>query len=103
MTKTTAPDKTPSPKGGDKEPTVDPEQVTFARTQFLSAVLNLSWQLAAVVLVPLLLGSYLDSQLDFYPILTIVGFVIAMGGVTMVVWRQMQDLDPTKPKRGKKA
>lgn len=100
MTKTTAPKKTPSPTDGGQEPAVDPAQVALARTQFLSAILDLTWKLALVVLVPLLLGSYLDSVLDLYPVLTLVGFAIAIIGMVLVVWRQVKELDPNKKSIG---
>lgn len=103
MTKTTAPKKTPSPVARATKPVEDLEQASVVRTQFLFAILNLSWKLAVVVLAPLLLGSYLDSTFDMYPVLTLVGFVIAMIGVVLVVWRQIRELDSgTEIKGGEK-
>jgi F0F1-type ATP synthase assembly protein I len=55
---------------------------------FLAAVLSMSWQLAIVVLVPILGGYALDQQFDTSPWLTVIGFILALGGV-VVVFRQM--------------
>ena len=54
----------------------------------------MSWQLAIVVLVPIIAGFELDKRLDLLPALTIVGFIIAMAGMALVVWRQMQLFSP---------
>ncbi|MDB5171016.1 MAG: hypothetical protein JWO35_710 [Candidatus Saccharibacteria bacterium] len=71
-----------------------------ARAQFFSAALNMSWQLAIVVLVPIIGGFELDKRLDMLPLLTIVGFLLAMIGMAVVVWRQMQLNSPGIPPKG---
>jgi F0F1-type ATP synthase assembly protein I len=92
MTKTTAPTKAPSPTTGDsnssKGGSINP------RAEFIVAALNMSWQLAIVVLVPIIGGYELDKALDTLPSFTILGFLIAMIGMALVVWRQMQLLNP---------
>jgi F0F1-type ATP synthase assembly protein I len=60
------------------------------RATFLAAATSMSWQLAIVVLVPILGGFKLDEVLDWSPVLTIAGFVLAMIGMGLVVWRQLQ-------------
>ncbi len=45
------------------------------------AAMNMSWQLAVVVLVPIIGGFELDQKLDTLPALTIAGFFIAMAGM----------------------
>lgn len=67
----------------------------------LSASLNMSWQLAIVVLVPILGGYELDKKLHTLPFLTIVGFVLAMAGMGFVVWRQLQLVAPLPQTRHK--
>jgi hypothetical protein len=47
-----------------------------------------------VVLVPIIGGFQLDQKLDTLPALTIAGFFIAMGGMGVVVWRQLQLFGP---------
>ncbi|HXE09935.1 MAG TPA: AtpZ/AtpI family protein [Verrucomicrobiae bacterium] len=65
-----------------------------ARQQFLVAAANMSWQLAIVVLVPVIGGFELDKKFDTLPALTIVGFILAMVGMAAVVWRQLQLFSP---------
>ncbi len=71
-----------------------PQTSGDAQNQFFSAALSMSWQLAAVVLVPIIGGYELDRRLHMLPLLTIVGFLIAMVGFAGVVWRQMQVYAP---------
>ena len=101
MTKTTAPSKTPSPAGESTEPTHD-ASYQEARRDFFVAVLNMSWQLAIVVLVPIVGGYQLDKTFDTSPLLTLVGFFIAMVATAGVVWYQLQNLPPAVPKESKK-
>lgn len=101
MTKTTAPTKTPSPTGEPVDPTHD-ARYKRARRDFFVGVMNMSWQLAVVVLVPILGGYQLDTTFDLSPLLTLVGFFIAMVGTALVVWRQLQALPPAIPKESKK-
>ena len=56
--------------------------------QFLSATLTMSWQLAIMVLIPIVGGFELDKKLHTKPFLTIVGCLLAVAGVVNVVWRQ---------------
>ena len=88
--KTNAVQSTPRIKGEHK-------QGTDARgpgATFVSLALNMSWQLAIVVLVPVIGGFELDKKLDILPALTIVGFIVAMAGMAAVVWRQLQLFAP---------
>lgn len=93
MTKTTAPSKTPSPNGGSAQHPKD-NSYQAARRAFFGAALNMSWQLAIVVLVPIIGGYELDKTFDTSPIFTLVGFFMSMAGTGLVVWRQLQMLSP---------
>jgi hypothetical protein len=55
--------------------------------------LSLSWQLAIVVLVPVLGGHFLDDKLKTGLILTGIGFVIAMIGMILVVRQTLKQLN----------
>ena len=68
---------------------------------FVLAAANMSWQLAIVVLVPILGGFYLDKVLGSLPALTIIGFLLAMGGMAVVIWRQLQLFQPPKTTKTK--
>jgi hypothetical protein len=63
--------------------------------------MNMSWQLALVVLVPIIGGFELDNKLNTLPALTIAGFVVAMVGMGAVVWRQLQIFSPAPSKAPK--
>jgi F0F1-type ATP synthase assembly protein I len=64
------------------------------RQEFYFAVLNMSWQLAIVVLVPLLLGHWADDHFHTFPLWTIVGFLVAISNMALIVWRQLQKFSP---------
>ncbi len=57
---------------------------------FIMASLNMTWQLAIVVLVPILGGYKLDRMFHTLPAFTAVGFVLAMTGMGLVLWRQIK-------------
>lgn len=98
MNTTTAPNKTPSPLDGQAKPVQAVDQQSNPRTQFVAAALSMSWQLAIVVLVPIIGGFELDKKLNMLPLLTVVGFILAMTGMAVVVWRQLQLYSPPMPK-----
>lgn len=70
------------------------------KREFFAAALNMSWQLAIVVLVPIIGGFELDKKLDIVPVLTIAGFILAMAGMALVVWHQLQVFSPPAPRKG---
>lgn len=70
------------------------QKTAAARQAFMMAALNMSWQLAIVVLVPLLFGSWLDTHFGMSPFGIIVGFILAMVGLSLVVMRQLKLVTP---------
>jgi hypothetical protein len=91
----------PAPKEGGQN-TEETIRIKQARTQFVVAAANMGWQLAAVFLVPVLGGHYLDTRLELTPLLTVVGFFVAAGGMAVVLWHQLQLLAPANPIKGSK-
>lgn len=89
MSKTTS-SKKPSPKKKAVTKTAGVRGTENYRKEFFVAAMNMSWQLAVVVLVPVIGGFQLDQKFDTLPALTIAGFFVAMGGMGLVVWRQLQ-------------
>jgi hypothetical protein len=65
-------------------------KTTAARQQFLVAALNMSWQLAVVVLVPIIGGVELDKAFDTSSVWLFVGLAVAVAGSGIVMWRAMQ-------------
>jgi F0F1-type ATP synthase assembly protein I len=80
-----------SAKGGTD---TDARKASAPRQQFFAAAGNMSWQLAIVVLVPIVGGYKLDQHYALTPLLTLVGFVLAMIGTGAVMWRQLQRFAP---------
>lgn len=77
MEKTAARSTQPSVKHGVK--------AKSEKTIFLLAALDMSWRLAFVVLVPIIGGFELDKHTGATPVLTIVGFILAMAGLYAVL------------------
>jgi len=92
---------TPSPAVEQTQPKIDPKAVSSAQSAFFVAVFNMSWQLAIVVLLPLIGGSQIDKSLGTSPIFTLLGFAIALGGMAIVVMRQIKSLEPSKARSKK--
>lgn len=86
----------PKPTKGQNnlESELDLGKVSALRQEFFVAVMNMSWQLAIVVLVPIIGGAKLDKHFHTMPLWTIVGFIIAMIGMGAVIWRQMIKFGP---------
>ena len=79
--------KEPANKDGS-----DKERVNnTALRLFTMAVLDMSWQLAIVVLVPVIGGYELDKHMHSTPWLTIIGFVLAMAGAYFVMKRMLKE------------
>ena len=88
MSISSAPKSTAKPnKGGVKPNTIDPRGI------FISAVIDMSWQLAIVVLVPIVGGYELDNHFHIKNLWMIVGFVVAIGGVIVVLRRMLAGLN----------
>lgn len=63
---------------------------TNPRRDFFVAAANMSWQLAIVVLLPVIGGAELDKALGNSYIFTIIGLILALGLSTVIMWRAMQ-------------
>lgn len=88
------PSMTPSPDALSKsEAGVDRSKSD--RSIFIAAVLNLTWQMAIVVLVPIVGGYYLDKYFHTVPLITIVGFVVSSFCVAIVLKQQLEMFGPT--------
>lgn len=84
MNKTAAHNRSPLSVNNGTKPAKD---AGVARSEFVAYALSMSWQLAVVVLVPIVGGYKLDQHFKTLPVLTIVGFVLAMTGMFVVLWR----------------
>lgn len=77
-----------------KSQMTDFEKSMAAKNQFLVTTMNMSWQLAIVVLLPILGGHYLDQKLGNGHLFLIIGFILAVGGMALVVRRQLKLIEP---------
>lgn len=59
--------------------------VLAARKQFVGATMNMGWQLAGAVLLPVILGTWLDNRYDTDHSFTLGSMVIATGMVVKIV------------------
>ena len=90
MKKAAAP--TPMPKDNRSDKSVGPP-TTNLQSQFLGAVLGLSWRLAIVVLVPVVGGYKLDQHFRQSPTWTISGFLVAIIGVYLLLRQILRQLN----------
>lgn len=60
---------------------------------FVTQALDMSWRLAIVVLLPIIGGFKLDEHFDSAPLLTIIGFLVAMAGMALVLWQMLKTVN----------
>lgn len=61
------------------------DQLLADQTVFITMALAMGWQLALVVLVPIIGGSLLDGHFGTTPVLTLIGLAVAAAGVFVVL------------------
>lgn len=62
--------------------------------EFFLVTMNLSWQLAIIVLVPFLGGYKLDQNFATTPLFTVVGLILVMFGSAVVLGRLLKSFGP---------
>ena len=81
-------------------------EVFNAKQRFFSSTLNMSWQLALTVVIPVVAGIKLDQKFNTTPSLTLTGFFLAAFASCYVVWNTVKDVNKVQAeednKRGKK-
>lgn len=83
----------------DKKDGPAPKNAKGNGAVFMVALLDMSWRLAITVLVPIIGGFELDEHLGTAPVLTIIGFLLAMVGVFVIMKRTVANADERfKPK-----
>lgn len=78
----------PVAKGGRTKPTF--KESAEQRSQFFTMALDMSWQLAVVVLLPVVGGHYLDEHLKTSPLWTLAGLGLAFVMSGVVMWQALQ-------------
>lgn len=105
MTETKTPSTTPSPQ----QTVSSSQQVTVGKPEnptsvFTGMALDMSWKLAIVVLVPIIGGYEIDTHTGLTPLVTIVGFLLAIVGTGFVMWQTLQSANKAstpKPEKRK--
>jgi hypothetical protein len=59
-------------------------------SMFLAMALNMSWQLAIVILIPVIAGVQMDKHFATSYVYTFVGLGLALIGSGLVMWRTMK-------------
>lgn len=84
-------------KGVSKESEIMTEDVVQRRLsalspkrQFIDAAMNMGWQLAGAVLIPVIFGVKLDDHFHTEPSYTLAALVLATGGASAVVWNTIK-------------
>jgi hypothetical protein len=85
----------PTPmRGGHKVSTdrspVAPEKSAAMRNRFIVMAVNMFWQLAVAVLVPLIAAVQIGKHLHAETAGVVVGLVVAIAASTLIMWRTMQ-------------
>lgn len=86
--KTAVPAKTPRVFSDSGAKKTKFEDSMYQRNLFISMSLNMSWQLAIVVIIPLVGGFKLDERLDSSPLYTLLGLALAFC-LTILVMRRV--------------
>lgn len=66
---------------------------TEAQQFLVGSVVSMGWQLAVVVLLPLIGGNIIDKKAGTLPWFTLIGLFIAMAGMIIVVSRALKDVN----------
>lgn len=99
MNQTKAPKKTPSPldQSNGVNKADNPTQ------QFLSMALDMTWRLALVVVIPIVIGSTIDKHLKTKYTFVILGIFFAVLGAVVITYRSYKIAGQinVKPKESK--
>ena len=88
MIKDSAPKATPKPSEGEVSKVKKSDRLVF-----ISAVMDMTWQLALVFLIPIIGGYKLDQHFKTTPLWFIVGCVLAIAGSFAVMRRILSQLN----------
>ena len=101
MDSKSTPKKKTSPEPGEKKRSYDPAEIKAMKTMFIMSALNMGWQLAAVVLIPIIGGIELSRHFNL-ALWEIAGFILAGLGFYVVLKQQVDDLNQRNNSGGKK-
>lgn len=76
-------------------------KIADAKQQFLDSALNMSWQLAVTIIVPVFIGVQLDSKFGTEPAWTLGALFLAVFMACGVVVKTLRGVKITQTKKGK--
>jgi F0F1-type ATP synthase assembly protein I len=68
--------------------------VRAAQATFLASAITMTWQLAIVIIIPIVVGFKLDKHLHSSPLWTLIGLAIAALGMGAVLWQSVRAVSP---------
>lgn len=77
-----------------------------ARKSFIATAMNMGWQLAITVIVPVIIGVKLDDHFHTAPSYTLAALILAAGGAVWVVMSTLKQVSRdqlAEENKGKKA
>lgn len=81
------------PTASLKSTASEQEKAAELRALFITMGIQMSWQLAVVVIVPIVGGYFIDGSAHTTPWFTLTGLVLAMAGVIVVLRRVLVESD----------
>lgn len=78
-------------------------QIADAKQQFLDSALNMSWQLAVTIIVPVIIGVQLDKHFNSAPAWTLGALFLAVFMACGVVVKSLHGVKLAQAKRSKRA
>jgi uncharacterized membrane protein len=90
MRETQQPVLRPTAQRGGAKTAIDPQKSAAARQNFVAMAINMGWQLAIAVLVPVIGGAELDKAFGKSYVFTLIGLGVALVGSGLVLWRSVQ-------------
>lgn len=83
----------------------DIERSTAAFTasqQFVNSTISMGWQMALMVIIPVVIGVKLDDHFKTQPSYTLAALFLAVGGAAMIVSRTISNVKKDQDKENKK-
>lgn len=66
--------------------------VFVARKSFITTSVNMGWQLAITIIVPVIIGVQLDKRLDSAPSYTLAALILAVGMSVVVIGKTVKEV-----------
>ena len=80
----------------NSDPALDYLSGLDMKSQLISASLNLGWQLALTVLIPIFIGVQIDRKFDSSPSWTLTALFLAIAGSAVILSRTFKELNRTQ-------